>query len=401
VLTEFGLAGVAVARSVSDLPLPVAFEVRRPDQLEQAIGALTGPSPDGQLVGLAGMGGAGKSVLAAAAARDPKVAEAFPDGRFWLELGPDPPLLQLQASLAAALGDSTPATDVPRGRARLSRLLGERRCLLVLDNVWDQVHLAAFDVVGPAGRMLATTRDAATLPSATGIPLGELNPDAAMRLLAGWAATQPGDLPAEAAQAARECGYLPLALAVCAAMIADGSHTWPQLLRLLREADLDALRVELEDYPHESLAVALGASLATLAPDARDRYLRLAVFNGQGPVPPAAVQVLWGLDQQHAAALIGDLAGKSLLRQAADGRVSLHDLQMDYLTRLTPDVPALHGQLLAAYRDRCPGGWAAGPDDRYFYQHLAHHLHQAGRDVELRRWCWTWPGCAPNWSSGT
>ena len=95
------------------------------------------------------------------------------------------------------------------------------------------------------------------------------------------------------------------------------------------------------------------------------------------------MQVLWGLDQQHTTALIGDLAGKSLLRVEA-GRVSLHDLQMDYLTRLTPDRSALHDQLVTAYRGQCPGGWAGGPDDGYFYPRLAHHLHQADRAQELQ-----------------
>jgi WD40 repeat protein len=383
VLTEFGLTGVAQARPARDIPLPVSFEVRRTELLSQVLGALTGPSPEGRLVGLAGMGGAGKSVLAAATARDPKMVEAFPDGRFWLELGPNPPLPQLQASLAAALGDSTPVTDVPQGRALLSRLLAERRCLLVLDNVQDQPHLAAFNVVGPAGQVLATAREADTLPGATIIPLGELAAPAAMQLLAGWAGTRPDDLPAEAAQVAAECGYLPLALASCGAMISDGSHTWAQLLDLLREADLDEFHSRLIDYPHPSLAVALGASLSTLDPATRDRYQQLAVFEGQGPIPSAAVQALWGLDQQHTTALIGDLAGKSLLHVEA-GRVSLHDLQMDYLTRLTPDRPALHNQLITAYRDQCPGGWATGPDDGYFYQHLAHHLHKAARAQELQ-----------------
>jgi len=383
VVAEFDLSGVPVARSVRDIPLPVSFEVERPGQLHQVIGALTGASPDEQLVGLVGMGGSGKSVLAAAAARDPKVTGAFPDGRFWLELGPDPPLLQLQASLAAVLGDSRPITDVPNGRARLSRLLAERRCLLVLDNVWDQAHVPAFNVMGPSGRVLVTTRDAATVPGATVIPIGELNPEASMHLLAGWAATMPGELPLEAEQVARECGYLPLALAVCGALINAGSHDWPQLLGLLRGADLDALPIRLEDYPHPSLAVALGASIDTLPLDARDRYLRLAAFSGQGAVPAAAVQVLWGLDQEHTSALVEEFAAKSLLHVEA-GRVSLHDLQMDYLTRRAPGLPALHDRLLAAYRDQCPAGWATGPDDGYFYQHLAHHLHQAGRIADLR-----------------
>ena len=382
VLAEFDLAGVPVARSVRDIPRPVSFEVRRPDGLNQVTDALIAAPSDGQLVGLAGMGGSGKSVLAAAAARDPKMREAFPDGRFWLELGPDPPLLQLQASLAAALGDSKPITDVPQGRARLSRLLTERRCLLVLDNVWDQAHVSAFAVAGPPGRVLVTTRDAATVPGATVIPVSELHPEAAMRLLAGWAATEAGQLPEEAELVARECGYLPLALAVCGALINAGTHNWPQLLGLLRRADLEALPVELEDYPHRSLAVALAASVDTLAPQARDRYLRLAVFHGQGPVPAVVLQLLWGLDQQHTSALIADLAHKSLLRAEA-GRISLHDLQMDYLIRRAPDLPALHDRLLAAYRDQCPAGWASGPDDGYLYQHLARHLRQAARIPEL------------------
>jgi WD40 repeat protein len=384
VLAEFGLTGVTVGEPAGAIPLPVAFEVRRLDELNQVMDALIEAPSDGQLVGLAGMGGSGKSVLAAAAARDPTMREAFPDGQFWLELGQDPPLLQLQASLAAVLGDSRPITDVPQGRARLSRLLAERRCLLVLDNVWARGDLVALAVVGSVGRVLVTTRDAATLPGATVISLGELNPGAAMLVLAGWAGLDARQLPEEAEQIARECGYLPLALAVCGALINAGSHNWPQVLDLLRKADLDALRVDLEDYPHPSLAVALGASINTLAADTRDRYQQLAVFAGHGPVPAATLQVLWGLDQQHTSALVDDLAAKSLLRAEA-GRVSLHDLQMDYLVRsAAADLPALHHQLLAAYRAQCHGGWASGPDDGYFYQHLAHHLRTAGRIPEVR-----------------
>jgi WD40 repeat protein len=388
VLTEFGLTGVTVGKSAGTIPLPVPFEVGRSQQLNRVIDALlTGlpqPLPGGLLAGLVGMGGSGKSVLAAAAARNPRVRDAFPDGRFWLELGPHPPLLQLQARLAAALGDSTPITDVLQGRARLSRLLAERRCLLVLDNVWAKADLSAFAAIGPMGGLLVTTRDAAIFPGNTGILLDELAPTAALQLLAGWTATLVEQLPTEAALVAQECGYLPLALALCGAMIAAGSHSWPQLVDLLRHAELDALHSRHVDYPHRSLAVALRASIDTLPPDARDRYMQLAVFNTEGPVPQAALQVLWGLDRQHTASLVEELAGKSLLRVDAN-RVSLHDLQMDYLVRCAAaSLPTLHNQLLAAYTEQCHGGWATGPDDGYFHQHLAHHLHHAGRLPELR-----------------
>ena len=64
-------------------------------------------------------GGAGRHArqrqLRAGRSRSPGkgVKKAFKHGRFWLELGPDPPL-QLQASLAAVLGDSRPIADVPQ-----------------------------------------------------------------------------------------------------------------------------------------------------------------------------------------------------------------------------------------------------------------------------------------------
>jgi NB-ARC domain len=196
VLTEFGLTGVTVWQPVGQIPQPVPFEVRRLQLLDRVIGALladlTQPVPDGQLVGLAGIGGSGKSVLAAAAARDTRVRDAFPDGRFWLELGSHPPLPLLQARLAAALGDSPPITDVLQGRARLSSLLAERKCLLVLDNLWNRTDLSAFAMAGPMSRLLVTTRDAATLPADTGILLEDFAPEVALQLLGRGPLPRPG-----------------------------------------------------------------------------------------------------------------------------------------------------------------------------------------------------------------
>ena len=52
------------------------------------------------------MGGIGKSVLAASLARDEEVRQAFPDGVFWLTVGQNPSLKNLQFELAQALGKS-------------------------------------------------------------------------------------------------------------------------------------------------------------------------------------------------------------------------------------------------------------------------------------------------------
>jgi len=139
-----------------------------------------------------GAGGRGKTTLAAALARDCDIRHAFPGGVFWVELGPEPSLVSLQAALAQSLGDTGPAfTEVAVGRARLSTLLADRACLLVLDNVWDDRHAWAFasDTLGPRCRALITTRDARVLEllGAVAWPLDVLPESEALALLASWA----------------------------------------------------------------------------------------------------------------------------------------------------------------------------------------------------------------------
>ncbi|MBI1881388.1 MAG: hypothetical protein HYR94_24680, partial [Chloroflexi bacterium] len=85
--------------------LPPHF-LPRPDDLTSVKAALLGGEQPVAItaptrkVGVQGMGGVGKSVLAAALARDAEVRRAFPDGVFWLTLGQEPALTTRQAQLA-------------------------------------------------------------------------------------------------------------------------------------------------------------------------------------------------------------------------------------------------------------------------------------------------------------
>ncbi len=78
------------------------------------------------------------------------------------------------------------------------------------------------------------------------------------------------------------------------------------------------------------------------------------------------------------------LVDLSLARRDDAGRITLHDLQRDYVRKQIEDLPALHRQLVEAYRLKCPDGWASGPNDGYFFHNLAHHLVEAGEDEQLR-----------------
>jgi len=330
-------------------------------------------------------------------ARAADTRRAFPDGILWLTLGQEPPLLQILTLAGRALGDGPEHyLDLPGARSRLPRLLADRRCLVVLDDVWDLGHAEPLvNALGPRSRLLLTTRDAGLVSAlgAQACPLEVLGRDEARQLLADWVGQAASSLPPEADAVARECGRLPLALALSGAMVRDGIP-WSDLLAALQEADLGFLRARLPNYPYLDVLKALQVSVAALEkeiPGAGDRYQELAVFPADTPVPEAAVLTLWsaaGLQERQGRRLLATLDRKSLLRLEGESparRLSLHDLQYDFLRAAVADWPALHSRLLDAYRRLCPAGFPSGPDDGYFFARLPWHLHAAGRCADLRR----------------
>ena len=114
----------------------------------------------GQAVGVHGMGGIGKTVLAAALAHDPAFRAAFPDGIFWLTISQTPDFLSRQHQLAQALtGQPQVLRNLQRGRGVLGDLLRDRAALLISDDVWSADHATSFNALGPRCRLLVTSRD--------------------------------------------------------------------------------------------------------------------------------------------------------------------------------------------------------------------------------------------------
>lgn len=386
--------GVEVGRSVgavgalSNVPvLPSQFVTRA--EVEAVSSALLVAGPDGGRVAVVGMGGVGKSVLAAAVCRDDRVRAAFPDGVVWVELGPNPVLPTRQAQVAAAFGHTgTVFADAQQGKALLTQILTGRRYLLVVDNVWSATDLGDLDIVEEPGRLLFTTRDAA-IARGVGAPpyeVRELPLRQSLTLLAKWARTAVEALPREAVEVAAECGYLALAMAMAGAMVAGRPERWRGVLRRLREADLGKIAQQFGNYPYPDLLRAISVGVDALDPDDRERYIELAVFADREPTV-GAVQALWahaGLDDLDVTELLDRLADRSLIHLETDGRFGLHDLQMDYLRRQVVDTAGLHRLLVAAYRAQAPNGWQHGPDDGYFHRALPYHLFAAGEVAQLQ-----------------
>jgi WD40 repeat protein len=359
-------------------------------------------------VGVQGMGGIGKSVVAAALARNREVRRSYPDGIVWVSLGQQPNLVQLQRNVANILGSDEHFEDETEGRVVLQELLAQKAVFLVLDDVWEAKHAMAFDALGPRCRALLTTRNADILDTLHGMSLQvELFTEAeALQLLADSVDLAPHDLPPEAAGIIKECGCLPLAVALCGGMARRGTR-WASILERLRRADLDKIADrESINEQHRSIWRAMQASVEMLSDDEQRRFAELAVFATDQTVPEAAAASLWshtgGLDDLDAEDVLIDLGQRSLIRldkvTGPDGqvqrRLSLHDLLYDYAASTAGDLKALHQSLLDAYWKRCPAGWHSGPNDGYFFGHLCYHLHAAGHERSLEQLLMQFPWLA-------
>jgi WD40 repeat protein len=255
--------------------------------------------------------------------------------------------------------------------------------------VWQAAHAAAFNVIQSPGRLLVTTRNSEVLlgVGAEEHKLELLSDGASLALLAQWAGCAVEGLPEIAAEVVKECGNLPLALAMIGAMVQQRPTAWADALEELQAVEFESLESIFPEYPYPDLLRALAVSVEGLDEPTRERYLELAVFPEDAAIPIQAIEVLWGgagLKGVKARRLVDRLQARSLLTRDEEDRIRLHDLQGDYLRKEVGDLAPLHRKLVDAYRARCPEGLAKGADDGYFFQRLPWHLVEGGQKDALR-----------------
>ena len=87
----------------------------------------------------------------------------------------------------------------------------------------------------------------------------------ALKIMAEWVGEKsPDRLPVEAAEVAKECGCLPLALAMIGAMVRLRPTGWKDALTRLKRADLAAMRRAFPGYPYAHLLRAIEVSVEAL-----------------------------------------------------------------------------------------------------------------------------------------
>jgi NB-ARC domain len=380
-------------------PLPEPF-ARRDKLLAEAKAELLEPARirSARMVGLVGMGGVGKSVLARALAQDEQVRKAFPDGIHWLHLGQKPDTAARLKDLAEAFGDYRDAADSQQRLKRLDKLLEGTSCLVILDDVWHSTDLRDFRLSEPKSALLITARSKDALYHPT--PSFEVEPlleGPARDLLAASAGQHPTSLPDAYRYVAEKCDGLPLALAVAGGMVADG-YTWDDLRYLLERARTRELEIRDQEYDYTNLFQVLDASVRCLTTAEREAYLSLAVFDGLGEVPVDIACLLWrksGFDESGSKRLMNRLSRRSLLQHYGSTRTfTLHSLQFMHTREELGEqrLRILHSDVASRIMD----GWGRDlsglrtslltePADRYGVLNLTAHLKAAGRDDDIHR----------------
>lgn len=343
-----------------------------------------------------GMGGAGKSVIAAAFARNWESRRAFPDGILWLDLRHTASRTAPLAAIGARLGDDPAAYSDSSGITRLAECLRDKSCLIVVDNAeyLEQVRPVR-EALGHKARLLITTRQSSLASGLGGreVGLGNLTVPMALALLGDWSGRDVAELPREAEILVQRCGALAFALALCGAALRHGA-SWQALLDGLERADLDFVQAKFADYEQfDTVAKCLQYGVDLLAEqdaDAAARYLELVVFATRQRIPEHVLARFWNrrgaLPDYRAQAILVELQARSLAQIESTGAnryVVLHDLHRLYLRARTPGATGLHRALVRAYEASCPNGWPSGPNDGYFFQHLSEHLAAANQSDRL------------------
>ncbi|MGA5037398.1 FxSxx-COOH system tetratricopeptide repeat protein [Streptomyces capoamus] len=248
-------------------PVQIGLVPRPADNLvaRQAERALLDAVADGQAVVITGLGGVGKTQLAAVYA-----TEALSQGRIdllvWVSAASRESVLAGYAQAATALRLAAADDLQTAARLFLNHLAtADFRWLVVLDDILEPT--AVSDLWPPRhrdGKVVATSRrrDSALISAGQPISLDVLSPEQSVDYLSRkLAASGMHDEPAQLAELADSLGHLPLALAHAAAYMADVHLDSTEYLHLLQDRRI-LLQDLLPDDAYSTLSATWELSVA-------------------------------------------------------------------------------------------------------------------------------------------
>jgi DNA-binding CsgD family transcriptional regulator/tetratricopeptide (TPR) repeat protein len=325
----------SVEPAIQQLPPPPRVLVGRVAELAALDRAV---QAGGRCLGLAGMGGVGKTALALVAAL--RWQSRFADGQIYIDLrGTTAPLSPLEAMrhVLRSLDPGRPHLDsVLQVESAYRSTLHDRSLVLLLDNAASAAQVEPL-LPSPSCLLLVTSRRQLVLPGLHSHRVTPLDLEAAGALIASMAP--------QVAEAGREiaalCGGLPLALVLAGRTLAERPdlHPGEYVEQLSRARSRLAVLDEGEDG--RGLDGSFALSYGQLEPSRQAQLCALSLLVQN--FDRAAAAALWDIDIEAADRALGDLLRRSLLEwvggRGSAARYRLHDLlRLFAMARLDPKL---------------------------------------------------------------
>lgn len=400
-------AGSSRADVPKELPTDVEhFTGRVPElaELDKVIGVARRPHDAVPIAAVTGSAGVGKTALALHWAH--RCAQLFPDGQLYLDLrgyDPDQPV-DAEAALGRLLrvllrdGRGIP-TGVDEQAALYRSLLAGRSMLVLLDNANDTEQIRLLLPGAATCAVVVTSRESlAGLMARYGahrVDLDVLVPSDAHDLLRRLIGDRVGSDAPAAAEVARMCGYLPLALRIAAERVA--SHTGESLETLAHDLADERERLDLLDADEDqrtAVRAVFSWSYRHLDPASAEAFRRFGLLPGADADGDALAALLDG-DAATARRSLRRLTRAHLAHEATPGRLAQHELLRLYAAGLAADdLEADRRAALARLFDHYVGRSARAMDVLYpserhrrpEVKRSAHGAWEPSDEPAARRW---------------
>lgn len=277
---------------------------------------------------LVGMGGVGKSSLAAEIARTAQ--EYFPDGVLWANVAASEPMAVLESWAQAYGYDFSRLGDLESMANAFRGVLADKRVLLVLDDVTSVSRVRPLLPNGPACRVLLTTRDQDLAYALDGQvwQLEELSPENGRLLLTHILGEKRIKAEPEAVTAICDLlQNLPLAVEIIGQRLKSRSRrSLADVAQRLRDEKQRLSELEISD---RAVRTSFAISYDTLDAKERRMFALMGVFNGRS----FTADTLASLAEQgryEAEDLIFALVALSLAQTDGDTRYKQHPLLADF-----------------------------------------------------------------------